>query len=147
MPTVRPISSVLGDARSSLDTPRAVSSLSKQLLDQVHIKSVTEFSQFSPGVYTAARYGLATTPMVRGDLAELYFDGQRAKYSRDSVMPSFNSVEAIDIVKGPGSAVYGPQSNGAAGYTNFVTKKPEFDKRRTEFSPTYTTPPPDPTLS
>lgn len=134
MPTVRPISSVLGDARSILDTPRSVSSISKELMAQVRIKSVTDFSQFSPGVYTAARYGLATTPMVRGDLAELYFDGQRAKYSRDSVMPSFNGVEALDIVKGPGSAVYGPQSNGASGYSNFVTKKPFFDKKSTEMS-------------
>lgn len=137
MPTVRPISSVLGDSRSILDTPRSVSSINKALMEQVRIKSVTDFSQFAPGVYTAARYGLATTPMVRGDLAELYFDGQRAKYSRDSVMPSFNGVEALDIVKGPGSAVYGPQSNGAAGYTNFVTKKPYFDKQRTELSLSY----------
>jgi outer membrane receptor protein involved in Fe transport len=140
MPTIRPVSSVLGDDRNVLDTPRSVSSISKELMEQVRIHSVTEFSQFAPGVYTAARYGLATTPMVRGDLAELYFDGQRAKYSRDSVMPSFNGVEALDIVKGPGSAVYGPQSNGAAGYTNFVTKKPYFDKQRTETSITYAGP-------
>ena len=137
MPTVRPIASVMGDSRSVLDTPRSVSSISKELMEQVRIKSVYDFSQFSPGVYTAARYGLATTPMVRGDLAELYFNGQRAKYSRDSVMPSFNGVEAIDIVKGPGSAVYGPQSNGAAGYTNFVTKQPYFDQQRTELSLSY----------
>ena len=137
MPTARPISSVMGDARNILDTPRSVSSVNKEMMNQVRIKSVTDLSQFAPGVYTAARYGLATTPMVRGDLAELYFNGQRAKYSRDSVMPSFNGVEALDIVKGPGSAVYGPQSNGAAGYTNFVTKKPFFDKQHTEISLTY----------
>jgi len=137
MPTVRPISSVLGDARSVLDTPRSVSVISKELMEQVRIKSVTDFSQFSPGVYTASRFGLASTPMMRGDLAELYIDGQRAKYSRNSVMPSFNGVEALDIVKGPGSAVYGPQSNGAAGYTNFVTKKPFFDRPRTELSLSY----------
>jgi len=137
MPTVRPISSVMGDERNILDTPRSVSTISKELMEQVRITSVTDFSQFAPGVYTAARYGLATTPMVRGDLAELYFNGQRAKYSRDSVMPSFNGVEAIDIVKGPGSAVYGPQSNGAAGYTNFVTKMPTFTANKTEVSLSY----------
>jgi hypothetical protein len=137
MPTVRPIGSVMGDDRSILDTPRAVSSISKQLMEQLRIKSVADFAQFAPSTYAAARYGLATTPMVRGDLAELYFDGQRAKYSRDSVQPSFNGVEALDIVKGPGSAVYGPQSNGAAGYTNFVMKKPYFDKQHTEFAVSY----------
>lgn len=137
MPTVRPISSVMGDSRNIIDTPRSVSSVNKELMGQVRIKSVTDFSQFAPGVYTAARYGLASTPMVRGDLAELYFNGQRTKYSRNSVMPSFNGVEALDIVKGPGSAIYGPQSNGAAGYTNFVTKQPFFDKQRTELSLSY----------
>ena len=121
----------------SLVTPRSVSIISKEMMEQVRIKSVTDFSQFSPGVYTASRFGLASTPMMRGDLAELYIDGQRAKYSRNSVMPSFNGVEALDIVKGPGSAVYGPQSNGAAGYTNFVTKKPFFDQSRTELSLSY----------
>ncbi|MEO6874097.1 MAG: TonB-dependent receptor plug domain-containing protein [Opitutaceae bacterium] len=134
MPTVRPISSVMGDARNIMDTPRSVSSISKELMEQVRLTSVTDFTQFSPGVYTAARYGLATTPMVRGDLAELYFNGQRTKYSRDSVQPSFNGVEALDIVKGPGSAVYGPQSNGASGYTNFVTKMPRFDGWHNEVS-------------
>jgi iron complex outermembrane recepter protein len=134
MPTTRPISSVMGDSRSILDTPRAVSSVNKELMNQVRIKSVTDLQQFSPGVYTASRYGIPTTPGVRGDLAAMYMDGQRVKFSRNSVMPSFNGVEAIDIVKGPGSAVYGPQGADAAGYVNFVTKKPYFDGQHTEVS-------------
>ena len=137
MPTARPISSVMGDSRSILDTPRSVSSVNKELMQQVRIRSVTDISQFSPGVFTASRYGLATTPMIRGDLAQLYLDGQAGKYSRDSVPPSFNSVEALDIVKGPGSAVYGPQGNAAAGYVNLVTKQPYFDGQHTELSATY----------
>ena len=33
----------------------------------------------------------------------------------------------MDIVKGPGSAVYGPQGEGAGGYVDFVMKEPYFN--------------------
>jgi len=35
---------------------------------------------------------------------------------------SFNGTEAMDIVKGPGSAVYGPQGQGPGGYVNLVRR-------------------------
>jgi len=112
------VSSVLGDARSVLDTPRSVSSINKELMQQVRIKSVTDFSQFSPGVYTAARYGLATTPMVRGDLAELYFNGQRAKYSpRQCDARVSMASKHFDIVRVRARRSTGRRANGAAGYT------------------------------
>jgi hypothetical protein len=34
----------------------------------------------------------------------------------------------MDIVKGPGSAVYGPQGEGSGGYVDFVMKQPYFDR-------------------
>ncbi len=48
------------------------------------------------------------------------------------MVPSFNQVESLDVVKGPGSAVYGPPGGGPGGYVNFITKVPEFDKNHTE---------------
>ena len=46
---------------------------------------------------------------------KVYVNGQLSMFSRNSTPPSFNGVEAMDIVKGPGSAVYGPQGEGAGG--------------------------------
>lgn len=127
LPTARPLNSVLGDDRSIVDTPRSVTLVTKAQMEARNISRTTDFGQYSPGVYTPSRYGLAGVPVMRGDLAEIYQNGQRVIYNRNSLLPSFNGVEALDIVKGPGSAVFGPQGQGPGGYVNFVTKVPYFD--------------------
>jgi outer membrane receptor protein involved in Fe transport len=127
MPTTRPISGVLGDDTEILDIPRSVTTIDKSLLTQRQVKQMTDLGQFSPGVYTPAQYGLPATPVIRGDEGSVYLNGQRGIFSFNSVVPSFNGVDAIDIVKGPGSAVYGPQAQGTGGYINLVTKQPYFD--------------------
>ncbi len=127
LPTARPLNSVLGDDRSIIDTPRSVSLITKAQMEARGISRMTDIGQLAPGAYTPERYGLPGVPVIRGDLAEIYQNGQRMLYSRDSILPSFNQVEALDVVKGPGSAVYGPQGQGPGGYVNFVTKQPYFD--------------------
>lgn len=127
MPTYRTLNSVFGDDRSILDTPRSVSLITKAELIERNIDLMTDIGQLSAGTYTPQRYGLPGVPLIRGDFAEVYQNGQRGLFSRDSILPSFNQVEAIDVVKGPGSAVYGPQGQGPGGYVNFITKQPLFD--------------------
>lgn len=127
LPTARTVESVMGDYRTILETPRSVSVVTKAQMEARAISRATDFNQYSPGVYTPSRYGLANVPVIRGDLAEIYQNGQRTIYSRNALLASFNPVEAMDIVKGPGSAVFGPQGLAAGGYVNFVTKAPRFD--------------------
>ncbi len=134
LPTARPINSVLGDDRSIVDTPRSVSLITKAQVEERGISRMTDLGQLVPGAYTPERYGLPGVPLIRGDLAEIYQNGQRMLFSRDSILPSFNQVEAIDVVKGPGSAVFGPQGEGPGGYVNFVTKQPYFDAFHGEVS-------------
>ena len=136
LPTVRPISSVYGDDRSIIDIPRSVTSVNKAWMDDREVKNAMDFGQFATGVYSAAQYGIPAVPFIRGDLAQIYLDGQVMIYTRNSVPPSFNEVEAMDIVKGPGSAVYGPQGEGAGGYVNFVTKQPYLDREHADISVT-----------
>ena len=124
LPTVRPIDSVYGDDRSIIDIPRSVSSVNKAWMDDRQVKNAMDFGQFSPGVYAAADYGIPGVPQIRGDEAQIYVNGQQIPYSRNSTPLSFNGVEAMDIVKGPGTAVYGPQGNGPGGYVNFVASSP-----------------------
>lgn len=127
LPTARAVESVTGSERSILDTPRSVSVVTKAQMDARAIARATDFNQYAPGVYTPSRYGLANVPVIRGDLGEIYQNGQRTIYSRNALLASFNQVEAMDIVKGPGSAVFGPQGAAPGGYVNFVTKAPRFD--------------------
>ena len=70
---------------------------------------------------------------------QIYVDGQLSLFSRNSTPPSFNGVEAMDIVKGPGSAVYGPQGEGAGGYVDFVMKQPYFDATTGRSTPPWAT--------
>jgi outer membrane receptor protein involved in Fe transport len=127
LPTVRPIGDVSGDDQSIIDIPRSVSSVNEAWMKDRMVKNAMDFGQFSPGVYSAAQYGIPGVPFIRGDLGTVYVDGQISQFSRNSTPPSFNGVEAMDIVKGPGSAVYGPQGEGAGGYVDLVMKQPYFD--------------------
>ncbi|MGA2692080.1 MAG: TonB-dependent receptor [Opitutaceae bacterium] len=142
LPTVRPIGDVMGDDTSIIDIPRSVSSVNAAWMEDRMVKNAMDFGQFSPGVYSAAQYGIPAVPFIRGDLSQVYVDGQIAMFSRNSTPPSFNGVEAMDIVKGPGSAVYGPQGEGAGGYVDFVMKQPYFDSFHGEIDATlgYWTP-------
>jgi outer membrane receptor for monomeric catechols len=105
-------------------------------MDDRQVTNSMDFGQFSPGVYSPARYGVPATPIVRGDNAQIYIDGQGTLFTTSSILPSFNGVESMDVVKGPGSAIYGPQSEGAGGYVNFSTKEPYFDHEHTDISMT-----------
>jgi hypothetical protein len=117
----------MGDETNIIDIPRSVSSVNEAWMKDRMVENAMDFGQFSPGVYSAAQYGIPAVPFIRGDLSEVYVDGQLSMFSRNSTPPSFNGVEAMDIVKGPGSAVYGPQGEGAGGYVDLVMKQPYFD--------------------
>ena len=129
-PLTRDLSTVFGDARNILDTPRAVSSITEALLNERGIHGVREFVVYSPGGYATASYGLATTPNLRGDTAETYLNGQRRSYNLYGFLPSWNGIEAVDIVRGPGSAVFGA-GFFSGGYVNYVTKQPKFSGAET----------------
>jgi outer membrane receptor for ferric coprogen and ferric-rhodotorulic acid len=137
LPTVRPVGDVTGDDANILDIPRSVSSVNEAWMQDRMVKNAMDFGQFSPGVYSAAQYGIPAVPFIRGDLGQMYVDGQIIPFSRNSTPPSFNGIEAMDIVKGPGSAVYGPQGEGAGGYVDFVMKQPYFDTFHGDITATY----------
>jgi len=128
LPTVRPVGDVMGDDRNILDIPRSISAVNTALMDDRMVRNAMDFQQFSPGVYAAAQYGIPAVPYIRGDLSQLYMGGQQIPFSRNSTPPSFNGVDAFNIVEGPGSAVYGPQIEGSGGYVDFIMKQPYFDR-------------------
>ena len=124
-PLTRQSSAVMGDARDPLGTPRGVSTITTALFNERQIHGVQEILLYSPSAYVGAAYGNITTPNLRGDLAETYLNGQRLSYNYYGYFPSFNGVEAVDLVRGPGSAVFGA-GYFTGGYVNYVTKQPKF---------------------
>ncbi len=124
-PLTRQTSAVMGEARDPLDTPRGVSTITTSLFSERQIHGVQEILLYSPSAYVGAAYGNITMPNLRGDLAETYLNGQRLSYNYYGYFPSFNGVEAVDLVRGPGSAVFGA-GYFTGGYVNYVTKQPKF---------------------
>ena len=134
LPTARPLTSVYGIEQNIVDIPRDVSTITKEQVEFRQITSVTQLGQFASGTYSASIFGAESLPQIRGVASELFQNGQRIKYYNPSFPPSFNGAESIDVVKGPGTAVYGPPSVGLGGYVNLVTKQPFFDKQHLEIT-------------
>ncbi|RKX31714.1 MAG: hypothetical protein DRP71_13020 [Verrucomicrobia bacterium] len=129
-PLANPAFGVMGDARSVMDTPRGVSLITSALFRERAINGVREILQYAPSAYAPARYGRTANPNIRGDIAEIYLNGQRRGNNLFGFFPSFNGVEAVELVRGAGSVVYGP-AYFSGGYVNTVTKRPDLEERRT----------------
>jgi outer membrane receptor protein involved in Fe transport len=131
VPTARPFNSVYGTDRSILDTPRNVTIISREQLDAISIKDVRDFTKLTTSSYTRSNFGAPTTPDIRGQSADTFVNGMRKGLtSNGNGLPvNFNSVESVNIVKGPASVVYGA-SQYVGGYVDLITKKPYFDDFR-----------------
>ena len=114
-----------------------MSTITKEQVDFRQITSVNQLDQFASGTYSASIFGAEGLPQIRGVPAEIYQNGQRQHYYFSSFPPSFNGVEFIDVVKGPGTAVYGPPSHGLGRCVNLVTKLPFFDGEHTEVTTVF----------
>ena len=129
-PITRETSAVMGDARGPLDTPRSVSTITAALVNERAIHGLRDILEYSPGAYAPSSYGELTVPYIRGDIAEAYVNGQRRTNNEYGFLPSFNGVEAVDVVRGAGSAVFGA-GYLTGGYVNYQTKQPKFSGAET----------------
>ncbi|MEC8333391.1 MAG: TonB-dependent receptor plug domain-containing protein [Verrucomicrobiota bacterium] len=126
--TTRPITSVYGTDRSILDTPRNVNIISREQLDAISVTTVRDFAKLTSSSYTKSNFGAPTTPNLRGQEADLMINGIRRGHSinGNGVPINFNSVESVNIVKGPAGAIYGT-SNYVGGYADLITKRAYFE--------------------
>ncbi|MDD3180830.1 MAG: TonB-dependent receptor [Opitutaceae bacterium] len=129
-PLARPTEGLFGDAISIIETPRAYSTITQALLRERGINGVAEAVAYAPGTSVTSSYGKTAIPTIRGDLAETFLNGQRLSYNNFGYFPSFNGIEAMDVVRGPGSAVYG-SGFFTGGYVNYMTKQPKFTPETT----------------
>ncbi len=124
-PLTRETSAVMGDERGPLDTPRAVSTITAGLVNERGVHGLRDILEYSPGAYAPSSYGELTMPYIRGDVAEAYVNGQRRTNNLYGFLPSFNGIEAVDVVRGAGSVVFGA-GYLTGGYVNYQTKQPKF---------------------
>jgi hypothetical protein len=137
VPSSRPFNSVFGTDRNIVDTPRSVTIISREQLDAIAIKTPRDFAKLTSSSYTKSNFGAPTSPNLRGQEADLFVNGVRKGLtSNGNGLPiNFNSVESVNIVKGPAGPVYGTSSY-LGGYADLITKHAFFDKPRGEVSVT-----------
>jgi iron complex outermembrane recepter protein len=114
------IESVFGFGKNALETPRAVTSISKEMLDKVIITEIDDLVALTPGSFTQSFFGVAGSLDVRGTPGENYFRGVKRIDNPGNYPQPIGASDRIDIVRGPASPIYGPSKIG--GYLNFVPK-------------------------
>ena len=128
MPTARPFNSVFGTDDNIIDVPRNVTIISRQQLSEINISSVLDFAKLTSSSYTTTNFGAPSNPSIRAQTADLFINGVRGRTtSNGNGLPlDFNSVESVNIVKGPATAVQGT-SMYVGGFVDLITKRPYFD--------------------
>src|SRR4051812_9683754 len=128
LPTSRPFNSVFGTDDNILDVPRNVTIISRQQLSDIAISDVLDFSKLTSSAFTTTNFGAPSNASIRGQSADVYLNGVRARItSNGNGMPiDFNSVESVNIVKGPATAVQGT-SMYVGGFIDLISKRPYFD--------------------
>jgi catecholate siderophore receptor len=110
-----------------LDTPRSVTVIPREIIEQTAATSLQDILRASPGITLGAGEGgqpLADRPFIRGQASanNVFVDGVRD--SGGQIREIFN-IEQVEIIKGPDSAYNGRGSGG--GSINLTTKRPQLD--------------------
>jgi outer membrane receptor protein involved in Fe transport len=129
LPTTVTSSSAYGLDLGVMDTPRNNTLLSKAQLDALNIQNPGGFSYLTSSSYSDAAFGQPNVPRIRGQYADMFFNGMRDSFTLNGygAPVSFNSADSIDIIKGPAS-VQGGAGAGVGGSINIATKMPSFSK-------------------
>ena len=87
------------------------------------------FSYLTSSSYSDASFGQPNIPRIRGQYADMFFNGMRDSFTLNGygAPMSFNSVDSIDIIKGPASVQAGPGA-GVGGAIDITTKMPSLTK-------------------
>jgi len=135
LPTQVSSSSAYGLDLGVMDTPRNNTLLSKAQLDALNIQNPGGFSYLTSSSYTDAAFGQPNVPRIRGQYGDLFFNGMRDSFTDNGygAPVSFNSVDSVDIIKGPASVQAGPGA-GVGGAIDITTKMPSLLKPTEDFS-------------
>ncbi|ALH94370.1 TonB-dependent receptor [Acinetobacter equi] len=106
-----------------LDTPKSVSVISQQLIEDTQVTTLSDALRLVPGITLGAGEGgnpNGDRPIIRGYSSEssIYLDGIRNSTSQNRDM---FAVEQVEVTKGSGSSLGGAGSVG--GSINMITKE------------------------
>ena len=122
--------------KSLRDVSSSVSVITREMIDQSTAKNVAELVTMLPGVAIESRGGLGGINgiSIRGlnsgpgsQKILVLMDGRPANFAYDGSINWNNipldAVEKVEVIRGPGSALYG--ANALGGVINVIMKKPQ----------------------
>ena len=115
-----PVNSVFGFGQNIVDTPRSVSSISAEMIEQYGIDDINGLVAFSPGTFTTSFFGVAGQLDIRGAPGETYFRGMKRIENPGNYQTPIGASDRVDVVRGPPSPIFGFGKIG--GYLNFIPK-------------------------
>jgi len=108
-----------------VETPQTINVVTRDQIDAQAAQSVPKALRYTPGVVSEPRgiQSYADTLYSRGFAIDEYWDGQRLLVG-NFAQPQIEeyNLERIEVLKGPGSVLYGQASPG--GVANLVSKRP-----------------------
>jgi iron complex outermembrane receptor protein len=116
----KPVDSVFGFGKTVLETPRSLTTITRDLLNKTIITGINDLVALTPGSFTQSFFGVAGSLDVRGTAGENYFRGVRRIDNPGNYPTPIGASDSIDIVRGPASPIFGPSKVG--GYLNFHPK-------------------------
>lgn len=129
------VDSELALAGPAMDA-RTWTRLDAETLKTFSIERMEDMTWFVPGATHSSVFGILGVPVLRGDLGDVFQNGQRRAFNRNMYPPSFNQVEAVEAITGAPPAGYG-YATGTGGLVNFTTKQPNFEHAETNLELTH----------
>lgn len=128
LPTRLKLDSVYGLDLNVMDTPRNTTLLSTTQLETLNIEDPRAFSYLTSSSYTDSGFGTPNIPRIRGQYADVFYNGMRASFTDNGYGApiNFDAFQNIAITKGPASVIDGP-GPGVGGEVDLLTKRPNLN--------------------
>lgn len=118
---------------SLMETPAPIVVVDQELINSQGVDNLQDLARNVSGVTQAGNnYGIGDNLVIRGLGANYTYDGM---YGGAGLGNTFNptrsltNVEAVEVLKGPATGLYGMGSAG--GVINLIEKKPQFEAKHT----------------
>ena len=121
-------SSTFGFDKSLVETPRAVTEISSDLIEAYGLRSVDDLVRMTPGAFTSSFFGIQGAMDIRGESADNYFRGFRRIANPGAFKTNIRGAKQLEVMRGPVSPLYGTGSVG--GQLNYSPKSAKSDRTK-----------------
>lgn len=115
-----PVESVFGLGLSPLQTPRSVSVITDDMLEQFGVSDIFDLVSFVPGAFSNSFFGIEGSLNLRGTIGENYFRGMKRIENPGNFPTPIGAASAVEVVRGPAPPIFG--TGKISGYVNFIPK-------------------------